>query len=130
MLYTDANGLHIGRPAELTGKKGIAAALQVGPMLVEAGKVLAFNADGPAAPRTAICLTAESIVVVAATKPMTLRDLAAVLEAQRSEGGFDCRQAINLDGGSSTQMLPNLPSSKALLGFPVRVQNFVAFFTR
>ena len=97
-------------------------------MLVDEGKVLNFNPDGPAAPRTAVCLSGRYIEVVATSRSLTLHGLAALLAAKRAAGGFDCTQAINLDGGSSTQMVADLPTTRGLLGFPVNVQNFLAFF--
>ena len=132
VLYTDVKGLHIGRPVELSGKRGILSALQTGPMLVEAGKAQDYKADGPAAARTAVCTTGQSIIVVASVQPMTLYDLAALMASAPGEGGFGCQEAINLDGGPSTQLASGPPYAGQSLGFPIAVgvQNFVAFFQR
>ena len=130
LLFTDAKGLHIVRPAAFAGRRGVVSALQVGPMLVDAGKVMAFNPDGPAAPRTAVCLSGDSIVVLVVLGSLTLHDLAALLLAKRAEGGFDCAQAINFDGGSSSQLAADLPGLRDRLGYATHVQNFLAFFPR
>lgn len=130
VLYTDGKGLHIVRPAAFALKHGIESALQVGPMLVENGAVLTFRPDGPASPRTAICATEAAITVIVAIRSMTLYELAALLVAKRAEGGFECTLALNLDGGSSSQLAANLPTRKGSLGFAAPVQNLLAFFAR
>jgi len=130
ILFSDTKGLHIVRPAAFAYRKDIGSALQVGPMLVEAGRPLPFNADGPDAPRTAVCLSGEAIIVVVAIRPMTLHDLATLMLAKPEEGGFACNDALNLDGGSSSQLAAELPGNMERLGFSARVQNFIAFFPR
>lgn len=130
ILFSDSKGLHIVRPPAFAYRKDVGSALQVGPMLVEAGHPLPFNADGPDAPRTAVCLSGEAIIVVVAIRPMTLHDLATLMLAKPEEGGFACRDALNLDGGSSSQLAAELPGNSERLGFSASVQNFIAFFPR
>jgi len=130
LLYSDARGLHITRPSAFRAARGVDSALQVGPMLVERGHVMAYKADGPAAARTAVCLSGGSIIVLLAMRELTLHDLAALLAAKRAEGGFDCAQAINLDGGASSQLVADLPGDIERLGLPRPVQNVLAFFQR
>jgi len=130
LLITDGKGLHITRPSAFKSKRGIESALQAGPMLVDGGRLMAFNPDGPAAARTAICLSGASIIAVVSLREITLAELASMLLARRADGGFDCTQAINLDGGSSSQLLANLPGGQERLGLPRPVQNMIGFFPR
>lgn len=130
LLFVDAKGLHIARPSDFKARRGVESALQVGPMLVEGGRVMAFNPDGPAAARSAICVSGSSVIAVVSLREITLGDLAAVLLARRADGGFDCTQAINLDGGSSSQLVATLPGANERLGLPRPVQNVLAFFQR
>lgn len=130
VVYTDAKGLHIVRPARFSGKVKAGSALQVGPMLIDVGRVQNFKADGPQAPRTGLCLAGEAIIVAVTIRAMTLHDFAALLAAGRAEGGFDCQQAINFDGGSSSQLASHLAGAEDRLGFSEPVQNFLAFFPK
>lgn len=130
VLYTDAMGLHIGRPKDMLGKRGVTNALQVGPMLVERGAVLRFRDDGPAAARSAVCVTGEAILVLALISPLSLHDTAALMQAPSADGGFGCVTALNLDGGSSTQLVSAVPGAVEEVGFARPVQNFLAFELR
>jgi uncharacterized protein YigE (DUF2233 family) len=77
--------------------KGVTAALQVGPRLVVDGEVQNFKEAGPSR-RSAVGITGDGKVEIAvAEKPMLLKEWAAFLEK-------DCSDALNLDGGGSTQV--------------------------
>ena len=84
-------------------------ALQSGPRLVVEGKALTFKPN--IARRSAICIRKnDTILLVATARPMTLLELANLLQRKQSEGGLECHGALNLDGGSSTQLiLPGAP---------------------
>ncbi len=78
-------------------------AVQAGPRLVVQGKVLHFRPG--VARRTAVCVRdPKHVILVATGRPVALGSLAEWLAAPRSRGGLGCRDALNLDGGSSTQM--------------------------
>lgn len=78
------------------------AALQAGPRLVVDGKVLALKPQ--IARRTAVGVDAAGRVILMVTeRGMLLADLAALLARPEGEGGLGCRDAMNLDGGPSTQ---------------------------
>ena len=131
VVYADSKGVHIGREAALKGTRGIEAAVQVGPMLVEQGAVITFKPNGPEAARSAVCLDARhNIIVVAALSALTLFELAALLLVPAKDGGFGCTVALNLDGGPSTQLAVDVPGHGEHLGMPRPVQNFLAFELR
>jgi len=93
--------------------KGVKAALQVGPRLVVDGEVQHFKEAGPSR-RSAVGITPEGQVEIAvAEKPMLLAEWAAFL-------GKDCPNALNLDGGGSTQI------SVHSGGFDVNVEGYTA----
>lgn len=85
-------------------------AIQGGPRLVVNGQVVRLKPG--LAERTAIGITNKDQVILLVTDdmPMTLDELANFMAKPESHGGLGCRYALNLDGGSSTQLYANLPS--------------------
>jgi hypothetical protein len=88
-------------------------AFQSGPRLVVAGKALTFKPN--IARRSAICVRKDdTILLVATARPLTLLELATLLQRSKSNGGMACEHALNLDGGSSTQI--TIPGAPRALG--------------
>jgi len=54
--------------------------------------------------RTAVCADGARLTLVVATTRVETADFARFLAAPAEEGGLGCRNALNLDGGSSTQL--------------------------
>ena len=82
--------------------EGASLAIQAGPRLLVDGVIPVFKESGPAR-RSAVGITKEGWVIIAATdSPMTLGEWAKTLQS-------DCIQALNLDGGGSTQISATLP---------------------
>jgi len=78
------------------------AAVQAGPRLVVDGKALKLKPQ--IARRTAVCVDGRGLVVLLVTEGgVFLQDLAALLSQSEGAGGLGCRNALNLDGGPSTQ---------------------------
>jgi len=78
---------------------GAEYAVQCWPRLVIAGKIPKFK-QRPAAVRSAVGIDTNGRVLFAATDgPLTFESWAAVLRDQ-----FSCTEALNLDGGPSTQL--------------------------
>lgn len=131
VLYTDKKGAHLDWAKAAASAKGIGSALQAGPLIVNPGsKVGMRKPGGPEAARSAICLSGDQIYVFAIFNPLTLQETGQLLQAPVAAGGFGCERAINLDGGTSTQVFVNVPGHKTMIGFPRPVQNFVAFFAK
>ena len=81
--------------------------LQSKPLLVDPGNKLGMRGnDGVRVPRSAICLTDAHHVSIfyAGGGGLSLFELATLLQAPTSAGGFACEVALNLDGGPSTQV--------------------------
>jgi uncharacterized protein YigE (DUF2233 family) len=60
------------------------------------------------AERTAVCARGREVLLVVATAAESTA-FARFLAAPTAEGGLGCRDALNLDGGSSTQLHARLP---------------------
>ena len=87
---------------DYTYSKRIDAALQAGPRLVVDGKALKLKPQ--IARRTAVCVDARGRVVLLVTEGgVFLQDLAELLMKPAGRGGLECQNALNLDGGPSTQ---------------------------
>lgn len=86
----------------------ITLAVQGGPRLLMNGQIPHLKPGK--AERTAIGITRHGEIILLATEnwPFATADLARIFQAPESQGGLDCIQALNLDGGSSTQLYANI----------------------
>lgn len=84
--------------------KSITLALQAGPRLLSNGKVLSLKPGQ--AQRSVLCVTNNNKLIIAVTEHamITTTDLAKQLRRTNRNGGLACRDALNLDGGSSSQL--------------------------
>lgn len=73
------------------------------PRLVVAGAVPRLKPQR--ARRTAVCVAGERVVLLVATARVETAELARFLAAPPARGGLGCQDALNLDGGSSTQLV-------------------------
>lgn len=109
--------------------RGDQYALECGPRLVVDGRPTSLKPQ--ASYRTGIGITDEGSEVVLAVCndiPLSLREFAGVFLRPESKGGLGCRNALNLDGGPSSQLY--LRSGKVQLDlqgpWPVAVPDAVA----
>jgi exopolysaccharide biosynthesis protein len=77
------------------------------PRLVVAGKVQQLKPQ--LAERTAVCAESSFVVLVVSTKAETTA-FARFLADPLDKGGLGCLDALNLDGGQSTQLVVELPT--------------------
>lgn len=102
---------------------GVDLALQVGPRLVVDGKIQKFQENGPHR-RSAVGVTSEGRVILAVSE--TAIDLAVWAKLLQPE----CVQALNLDGGGSTQLSVRTQKlSLDVLGF-TSVANALGVFAK
>ncbi len=89
-------------------KKDIEFAVQSGPRLLVNGKIPALKNGKD--DRSALGITADGkvILLVTSNAPMTTRELAHLMKTYP----LSCRNAINLDGGSSSQLHAHIDSLK------------------
>jgi uncharacterized protein YigE (DUF2233 family) len=99
------------RQAAYQPKKSTAFAIQAGPILVQDEKIRPKSSQ-KIEERTAIGITAHNDIVLVATENLLLsaRDLATLLQRPLQAGGLACVDALNLDGGHSTQLYATLPN--------------------
>ncbi|PYN88270.1 MAG: hypothetical protein DMD89_36110 [Candidatus Rokuibacteriota bacterium] len=76
------------------------------PRLVVRGKVQPLKPQ--IAERTAVCAEGRFVVLVVSTRAEATA-FAHLLADPREKGGLGCRDALNLDGGPSTQLVAKLP---------------------
>ncbi len=80
----------------------IQTAFQAGPRLVVDGRPLKLKPQFGR--RTALCVdAAEYVIIVVTESGILLADLAELMSRSPGAGGLGCINAMNLDGGSSTQ---------------------------
>jgi len=80
-------------------------AIQSGPRLLQKGQVVS-NIKELADTRSALCInkTGQIVIIVTEHLPLTPTVLANRIRRTESQGGLSCQDAINLDGGHSSQL--------------------------
>jgi uncharacterized protein YigE (DUF2233 family) len=108
VFYIRNNEPYIVAQSQFKADAEISIALQAGPRLVIQNQIPALKSGQDE--RSILCITQENDVVIAVTEHTTINthDLAALLRASNQEGGLNCRDALNLDGGSSSQLYANI----------------------
>jgi exopolysaccharide biosynthesis protein len=96
---------HIVNQRNFKKNKEIEFAIQSGPRLVVNGKIPLSLKPGMDS-RTALGITKNNDIILVATENLrlTTTQLASVMLAFQIDGGLGCVDALNLDGGSSTQL--------------------------
>lgn len=114
VFFIDSNGrADLIHTRDWNGEKKAHFAIQTGPRLVVNGKPLTFRDS--MARRSAICvLDGHTVALLATDNAVLMRDLAVFLSRPESMGGMGCRNALNLDGGSSTHFV--VPGKKPAFG--------------
>jgi uncharacterized protein YigE (DUF2233 family) len=94
---------------QYTPSEKISFAVQSGPRLLINGHIPSLK-DG-FDNRTALGITRNGLVILLVTENLSLSttQLAQIFQKSSKEGGLGCVDALNLDGGNSTQMYANLP---------------------
>lgn len=77
--------------------------LQSGPMLVESGRIVKGLHGGQPRPRTFIAWDGENRWWIGCAAPSSLHEMAAAL-VNSTGAGFQIRDALNLDGGRSSEL--------------------------
>jgi Phosphodiester glycosidase len=92
--------------AEIAGHLAPRLVVQGIPRLVVGGKVLGLKPQ--IAERSAVCAQGSIVMLVVTTKVETTA-FARFLADSPEKGGLGCLDALNLDGGPSTQLVAKLP---------------------
>ncbi len=106
--------------------KAIDFAVQAGPRLITDGKSV-DNLKPDIDNRTALGVTRDGKVILLATDNLllSLPDLSVLMQRPQQAGGLDCTQAMNLDGGSSTQLYTRIANFSLQLPSSSRVADAV-----
>jgi uncharacterized protein YigE (DUF2233 family) len=112
-LVIDDKHARIVLGAEITDGHAHRLVVQGIPRLVVAGKVQPLKPQ--LAERTAVCAKGRVVTLVVATKAEST-PFARFLADPREQGGLGCGDALNLDGGPSSQLVVRLPGRT--LSFP------------
>lgn len=83
-------------------------AIQTGPRLIVNGQIPTLR--GGMAQRSAIGITRDGKVIITITDNLSLTtaELAAILQKPENQNGLNCFNALNLDGGSSSQLYAHI----------------------
>ena len=115
---------------EFDAKPDVSFAVEAGPRLVLDGKPV-VSLKPQVARRTAIAVDGSGRVLLVATEgPLFTSELAELLARPEADGGLGAVAALNLDGGSSTQMYVNLEGEHVDVVGIGGVANTVAVFPR
>ena len=105
-LVVDDRNARIMLGAEIVDERAHRLVVQGIPRLVVGGKVQALKPQ--IAERTAVCARGSVVILVVTTKAETT-PFARFLATPADQGGLGCQDALNLDGGPSTQLTVKLP---------------------
>jgi len=123
VFYVRGGRAHLVHTRDARGLTGVEQAVQCGPRLVIAGAPTRLKPSDPA-PRSAVGIDAAGRVLFVAVQGggLPLSAFAKVLARPVDAGGFGCRDALNLDGGPSTQFcVPGRVSLVGAYGMPTHL---------
>ena len=114
IFYIRDHKAHISSPKQFSRSDSVEFAIQSGPRLIIDGHIPSLKPGE--AERSALGITADGkiIILVSAGSPMSTQKLAHFMQ----QPPLSCLNAINLDGGSSSQLYARIGS------FALNVHNF------
>jgi uncharacterized protein YigE (DUF2233 family) len=102
VVALDAEGQLQLMPRE-SALDGVQNAVQAGPFLIDPGGAVGVNVRAAVAPRTVVALDDHGRLLLLATGPLTLHQVATLLHDHPQALGMErVERALNLDGGPST----------------------------
>ncbi len=103
VFLTEKGWPSIVHSTEFNNRPTLEMALQAGPRLVIDGHIPKLKPGSR--PRTAIGITKNGhIILLTSLNPVELSKLAQTMLLSDKKGGLECENALNFDGGSSSQM--------------------------
>jgi uncharacterized protein YigE (DUF2233 family) len=105
VFYLKDDQPHIASVKQFKANPDIEFAVQSGPRLIVNNKIVVSLKPGVDS-RSAIGINHDQRVILLGTDnvKLTTTQLARLMKAPQIEGGLECEEALNLDGGSSTQL--------------------------
>lgn len=118
VFYMEGDKPRIVHSSQFQARSSITTAIQAGPRLVVAGGIPKLKPD--ASPHTAVGINTRGELIFLVTHyPVPIKELAELMAKSEKAGGLNCRDAINFDGGSSTQLYAKIGL------FELKLPNFV-----
>lgn len=119
--------VHSGR---FSVEAGIDMAIESGPRLLVNGFVPKLKKSY--AERSAVCITNDKKVVLVATENIVIEPdvFAEILKSSNKDGGLSCNTALNLDGGSSTQIYADIGDFSLSVAGSKTVANSIVVFPK
>src|SRR6266404_8730236 len=102
VLVASSRGVQIVRSREFSQRRGVAAAIQCGPFLVDRGQPIGGLNDSHLARRTFAATTTGDRALVGVCSGVSLAELSKILATTSFAEDLRIERALNLDGGSST----------------------------
>ena len=131
ILAVRGNRIELVRAGAFKAGADVQQALQAGPWLVENGVAVSGLKAVRLARRTLVAGDGKGNWALVTTSPATLAETADLLATPGLMGGWTVRNALNLDGGSST-LLVALAGEKPVIDIPSYgpVRNYLAITPR
>jgi exopolysaccharide biosynthesis protein len=102
VLVASSRGVQIVRFREFSQRRGVAAAIQCGPFLVDRGQPIGGLNNSRLARRTFAATTKGDRALVGVCSGVSLAELSKILATTSFAEDLRIERALNLDGGSST----------------------------
>ncbi len=129
IFYMDRGVPKIAHVSNFKKHAGITDAVQAGPRLVIDGVIP--NLKAGSSQRTALGISRDGdMVLTVVLKPIELKEMAELMSKPEPQGGLGCANALNLDGGSSSQMISRHEKLPLLLPGYVSIPVAVGVFRR
>ena len=123
VFYTRGNEAHIVSQAAFTASDQLESAIQSGPRLIEGGEIISGLKPG-ASPKSFLCIASSGEVVIGISQDyLPVDTLTSFLKHDLA-----CKSALNLDGGSSSQLYAKIGSFELDLPSPVKVPVMLGVF--
>lgn len=129
VFFVKQGKAEIVHTSEFKHHKEISFAFQSRPRLVKDGKAFS-NLKMQSAERSFIGITHDEKIIIGVTEDSKAytRDLAYILALPKSKKGLNCKYALNLDGGSSSQLYIKYQDYEKSIPGTYSVPNALALF--
>jgi len=129
IFYTNNTQPHLIHSSQYNPRTRMTTAIQAGPRLLINGSIPKLKKE--VSPKTAIGFNRKGQIILAATRnDIDITEFARIMARSGKKGGLGCYHALNLDGGSSSQLYAKVGSFKLNLPSYVEVPVGLGVFRR
>ncbi len=111
-MINQQNKASINAKRKFRNSRNIKYALQAGPRLIINGVIPKLKPGNSERTALGITKSGDIIILVTQNSPISTLQLANIMKDSSQNGGLDCVNALNLDGGSSSQLYANIGQFK------------------